>query len=208
MNFFGAFPMSPNVVSTMFPNNSWFKKNKNNWPQSLKHPLCISWHPSTLYPTPSTPQHLGAPYCPKKKKIMSNLAPLVFLACLINLAYCHFFIPCQHHVFLLFPTFRRPWCCMGVFLLLIKLRKFLNQNITQYLVVLSQAKMFSYHNIHPMKYQPHNVPPKAKLWLSYNYSCEFPIILHNFQLHWQVHIFFLSHPWTFYNYWFDLSHIG
>jgi hypothetical protein len=69
--------------------------------------------------------------------------------------------------------------------------------VDQPIVVLSQAKMFSYHNIHPMKYQPHNVPPKAKLWFFYNYSCEFPFILHNLQLHWQVDIFFLFHPWTF-----------
>jgi hypothetical protein len=30
-------------------------------------------------------------------------------------------------IFLLFPIFHRPWCCLNVFLLLMKLRSSLNQ---------------------------------------------------------------------------------
>jgi hypothetical protein len=62
--------------------------------------LCTSLCSSTLSPNTINLQHLGVPCCPKKEKIMSNLAPLVFIACffdtLINIAYCHFFIPCPY----------------------------------------------------------------------------------------------------------------
>jgi hypothetical protein len=174
--------------------------------------LCASLCSSTLYPNTVNLQHLGAPYCPKKKKIMSNLAPLVFLACLfdtlIDIAYCHFFIPCPHSY--LFVV-RELSVILGVVWVCFYCWPSLGSSWTKtsHNIFLScQAKIFSYHNIHPIKYQPHNVVPKAKLWFFYNYSCEFPIILHNVQLHWQVDIFFLSHPWTFLNYWFDLSHIG
>jgi hypothetical protein len=81
--------------------------------------LCTSLCSSTLYPNTVNLQHLGAPYCPKKKKIMSNLAPLVFLACLsdtlIDIAYCHFFIPCpQSYLFVvheLFVIVGVVWVC-------------------------------------------------------------------------------------------------
>jgi hypothetical protein len=32
--------------------------------------------------------------------------------------------------------------------------------------------------------------------------------LHTFQLHWQVKIFFSSHPWIFLNVWLTLFHVG
>jgi hypothetical protein len=42
-------------------------------------------------------------------------------------------------VFLLFPIFRHSWCCLCVFLLLIKLKSFPNQNITLIKIVIKDV---------------------------------------------------------------------
>jgi hypothetical protein len=66
------------------------------------------WCLSTLFPTPLAPHVWMSSIAWKRKKIMSNLIPIVFSTCFFNtptIASCHFVIGCQHSHFLLLPIF-------------------------------------------------------------------------------------------------------
>ncbi len=76
-------------------------------------------------------QPLGASYCSKKKKIMYNLPPWMFLMCFFDtlVIACYFVVYYWHSLLFVIPIFHHPWHYSDVLLLLTKIRSFMNQNI-------------------------------------------------------------------------------
>jgi hypothetical protein len=106
----------------------FFDLNAYNIPCVLFGALGVFWHcihgfqPSTFW-------------CPLllKKQFMFNLVHLLFLTQFFDTHVKLFVVILSFllkiHMFLLFPIFHYPWCCLNVFLLLKKLRSSLNYNI-------------------------------------------------------------------------------
>jgi hypothetical protein len=104
LSLFQCSPMSLLSCFSTFPFQKIYKIQKNSTLVPTMF-LILIFLVSFNIVSNTFPSWLDVLYCLKKKKIMSNLVPMVFSTCFFNsptIASCHFVIGCQHSHFLFF----------------------------------------------------------------------------------------------------------